>query len=231
MRLDYWIASQMRKPSGLLGYVVGIGLALNNRRASEWVVSILNIQPTDHVLEIGFGPGLAIQAAAASATQGWVVGVDFSKTMLRQATRRNARAIKEGRVTLEQADAAQLAYSEVTFDKVFAINVIYFWPDPTPYLREMLRVLKPGGSLGIYLVPENEVRHLKYTQTSVYNMHTPEQVAELLKQQGLTRIRFEARMNMPFTGICVLAEKPASAELRFADGDPKPNNDRSRTHN
>jgi ubiquinone/menaquinone biosynthesis C-methylase UbiE len=60
----------------------------SNRQRNRWVVSLLGVQPTDQVLEIGFGPGVAV-AALARAGAGHVYGIDHSAVMLRQASRRN----------------------------------------------------------------------------------------------------------------------------------------------
>src|SRR5437899_9533240 len=56
------VARQLRRPRGLFGRVIGRGLARRNKEANDWTVSLLDIQPTDRVLEIGFGPGLAVRS-------------------------------------------------------------------------------------------------------------------------------------------------------------------------
>jgi len=65
----------------------------DNRDANYWTVGLLDVKPTDHVLEIGFGPGLAIQKVAAIVSKGLVAGVDSSETMLKLAQKRNAASI------------------------------------------------------------------------------------------------------------------------------------------
>jgi ubiquinone/menaquinone biosynthesis C-methylase UbiE len=70
------------------------------------VVSLLDVQPTDRVLEVGFGPGIAIsELSQRVGPSGHVFGVDRSAVMLEHATRRNAAAIRSGFVTLSQASA------------------------------------------------------------------------------------------------------------------------------
>ncbi len=61
--------SQFAHPKGLLGRFVGIILALKNRERNAWTISTLDIQPDDQVLEIGFGPGQAIQEIAKTQLQ------------------------------------------------------------------------------------------------------------------------------------------------------------------
>ena len=95
-----------------------------------WSVSLLTIEPTDSVLEIGFGAGATIQKIAASANEGYVAGVDFSHTMVRVALKRNSKAVKAGRVKLKYGNATSLPFEEAVFDKVLSIHSLYFWPDP-----------------------------------------------------------------------------------------------------
>lgn len=63
-------AAQAGRPSGLLGRVMGRIMGWHNQPDNEWTISLLKIQPTDHVLEIGFGPGRAIQLAAGLPRMG-----------------------------------------------------------------------------------------------------------------------------------------------------------------
>ncbi|MHC4265878.1 MAG: methyltransferase domain-containing protein, partial [Planctomycetota bacterium] len=70
----------------------------SNEERVQWTISLLNISPNDRVLEIGFGPGFAIELISKIATEGLVVGVDHSEVMVRHASKRNARAIRDGKV-------------------------------------------------------------------------------------------------------------------------------------
>ena len=146
MGLYHRLAEQFRRPTGFLGRLAGFFFRIN-REGIEWTINLLTIQPTDHVLEIGFGPGHGIQQVARLATQGRVAGVDFSETMLHQASRRNAAAIAAGRVELCLSDASILLYPENTFHKVYATNVVYFLKDPLANLQELRRVMRSGGRL------------------------------------------------------------------------------------
>jgi protein-L-isoaspartate O-methyltransferase len=119
MGLWHRLAQQFRQPTGFLGRLAGFFFRIN-LEGIEWTINLLAIQPSDHVLEIGFGPGHGIQQVARLAAQGRVAGVDFSETMLQQASRLNAAAIEAGRVELRLGDASALPYPDNTFHKVFA---------------------------------------------------------------------------------------------------------------
>jgi ubiquinone/menaquinone biosynthesis C-methylase UbiE len=98
------------------------------------VVSLLGVQPADQVLEIGFGPGLAV-AELARVGAAHVYGIDHSGVMLRQASRRNAVAIRAGLVTLMRASVDQLPPAlDGPFDAILAVNSLGFWPAPAQRL-------------------------------------------------------------------------------------------------
>src|SRR5262249_13527227 len=103
------------------------------------------VQPSESVLEVGFGPGVGIAFLAKSASAGWVAGIDPSAEMVEQARARNARAIGAGRVELRQGAVKRLPFENATFDKALAINSMQVWSDAVGGLREIHRVLKPGG--------------------------------------------------------------------------------------
>ena len=153
--LDRDVIGQAHHPRGAAGRVTAWEMAHrpSNRQRSRWVVSLLDIRPADRVLELGFGPGVAI-AALARAGAAHVYGVDHSGVMLRQASKRNAAAIRAGRVTLIKASADQLpAGLDGPFDAILAVNSLGFWPAPGQRLAELRRRLAPGGRLAIASQP------------------------------------------------------------------------------
>src|ERR1035441_1683323 len=145
--LDRDVIGQGHHPRGAAGSVTGWVFAHrpSNRQRNGWVVSLLGVQPADRVLEIGFGPGLAV-AELVRAGAGHVYGIDHSGVMLRQASRRNAAAIRAGRVTLINASADQLpAALDGPFDAILAVNSLGFWPAPAERLADLRPRPAPRG--------------------------------------------------------------------------------------
>ncbi len=194
-------------PTGFLGVLAALHMTHDNREANYWTVSLLDINPTDHVLEIGFGPGLAIQKVAAIVSKGLAVGVDSSETMLKLAQKRNAASIAAGRVELKKGDISSLPYASESFDKALAVNVIYFLADPIANLQELHRVTKPGGRVALFLEAKEKLAKMGALLDGVYTLYTAEQVVQLLNQAGFTRAWFETRVFSYGGGICVLGEK------------------------
>ena len=148
--------SQYRRPSGKLGRKIGGEMARDHLPENLWTVARLDPRPSERILEIGFGPGVAIAELAKVVTSGLVAGIDFSETMVEEASARNAAAIQAGLVDLRYGDAAELPFADASFDKAYSIHSIYFWPRPLDALRELQRVLKPGGMLVITMLPKDK---------------------------------------------------------------------------
>jgi ubiquinone/menaquinone biosynthesis C-methylase UbiE len=154
-KLAMAIRSQFRQPQGVAGWLAGWEMALrsSNRQRNVWAVGLLGVEPTDRVLEIGFGPGIAIRELSRRATHGLVCGVDHSAVMVRQATRRNAAAVRAGRVVLRLGAAEHLPAFAEPFDKVLAVNNMGMWREPDAGLQALHRLLRPGGRIAIVSQP------------------------------------------------------------------------------
>lgn len=143
------------RPKGLLGRLGGIILARTKRDFTQWVISSLEVQPDSKVLEIGFGPGVAIQILAAKASTGFVAGVDYSHEMVEQAKARNAKAIEAGLVELQHGSVEKLPFADGTFDRALAINSLQVWFDAMAGLHEIRRVMTVGGKIGLGFTPSS----------------------------------------------------------------------------
>jgi SAM-dependent methyltransferase len=141
------MTSQFDHPSGITGRLAGLLMALTNRDMHRGALDLMEIEPADVVLEIGFGSGLLIAGLTAQIATGFVAGIDVSNSMVRQASRRNRVALRNGRVELLQASVSAIPYPDGMFDKVYSLNTAHLWPEPESNLREVKRVLQPGGWL------------------------------------------------------------------------------------
>ena len=135
------------RPAGVLGRLGGMIMARTNQWMARRTIDLLEVQPSDRVLEIGFGPGVGIEFLANAIPSGWVAGIDPSEEMVEQAAARNATGIETGRVELTLGCVECLPFANDTFDRALAINSMQVWPDAVAGLREIRRVLRPGGRL------------------------------------------------------------------------------------
>jgi ubiquinone/menaquinone biosynthesis C-methylase UbiE len=186
--------SQFAHPKGWLGRFVGVILALKNIERNAWAISLLDIQSDDQVLEVGFGPGQAIQEVAKLTPNGFVAGIDLSDVMVVQASKRNAATIRSGRVLLRQGAESPLPFEDNKFNKVFAVNSMQFWSNPIVGLEDVRRVLKPGGRVVITIQP-------MWAKTEEEVQSVAEKLVFQLKQVGFKQVRLEARQSKPITTV------------------------------
>ncbi len=118
---------QFQHPRGFWGEVAGHILALTTGSRNDWTLSKLNIHPNDHVLEIGYGPGIGIYKCAKNIHSGKVIGIDISSTMKEQASRRNRPFIESGIVELKVDTVESLEIPTNYFDKIYSVNSVMFW--------------------------------------------------------------------------------------------------------
>lgn len=179
------------RPSGLLGRLGGHIMARLNQDCAFWVIGLLKLQPSDKVLEVGFGPGLAIERLAErEPSAAFVAGVDVSCEMVEQAKKRNAEAIARGCVALRQGAAEHLPFDDATFDKAMAVNSMQVWSDAIAGLREIHRVLKPGSRIALGFTP--------------YSGQANRGLSELLTAGGFSQAHVVERER----DFCALATKP-----------------------
>lgn len=147
-----WVTDRAaRRPTGLLAQAV---YADPTEHQSGWehVLDALRPGADDRLLEIGCGGGGLLDWALRTGCR--AAGVDHSQDMLALASERNAEAVRDGRLDLVQADAAELPFEDGTFTAVAMANVFAHLPDPVAVLRECRRVLDPAGRLAVATISE-----------------------------------------------------------------------------
>lgn len=135
-------------PKGFWGRKTMRAMNRGHDKLTDWGLSFLPVNGEDKVLDIGCGGGRTVNKLA-KATANTVWGVDISTTAINEAFRTNRKEVKQDHVILCKADVAALPFDNDTFDVVTAVETIYFWPNPLENLKEVCRVMKPGGHLMI----------------------------------------------------------------------------------
>src|SRR5262249_30700773 len=97
--------------------------------------------------EIGFGNGRTVPDVISQATDIQYAGIDISQTMLEAASRFNAALVAAGRASFHLGSAEHMPFADAAFDRVFSTGVIHFWAEPDASLREVRRVMRPGGTM------------------------------------------------------------------------------------
>jgi ubiquinone/menaquinone biosynthesis C-methylase UbiE len=194
------VSKQFGKPEGFLGSVAGFIMSKrgSNIERTEWAISLLNIQPSDHVLEIGFGPGVAIQQMSELAMEGIIYGIDHSDLMVKKASDRNREAILSGKVKLTAVSVAQLPPFDEPVDKVLDINTFQFWEDPVNSLKEVKKNMKYNGMIAIAHQPR------KPGSTEQDSDDAGDKFSKYLEEAEFKNVRIEKKMMKPVPTVCVL---------------------------
>jgi ubiquinone/menaquinone biosynthesis C-methylase UbiE len=120
---------------------------ISHSGVTDWGLTHVSIEKRYTILDVGCGGGKTIQKLAAIAMEGMVYGIDYAKGSVAASRGKNAHLIQAGRVEIHRASVSQLPFPDNKFDLVTAVETQYYWPDLVKDMQEILRVLKPGGTL------------------------------------------------------------------------------------
>ncbi|HEY5889187.1 MAG TPA: class I SAM-dependent methyltransferase [Acidimicrobiia bacterium] len=138
--------SEIERWSGFKSWA--FSLVQGNAKRNLELVRFAGIGPGDRVLDIGCGPGAALEAADAAGAES-VSGVDSSPSMVIRASRRVPSAV------VKEGSAEAIPFDDEAFTAVWSIATFHHWADRDTGLGELFRVLAPGGAF--YLV-EGELK-------------------------------------------------------------------------
>jgi ubiquinone/menaquinone biosynthesis C-methylase UbiE len=159
-------------------------MAWETRPENAVALELLQLQPTDRVLEIGFGHGRTLAAAARLVGESRVAGVDVSPEMVALARKRTPGS------DLRLADSSHLPFADSSFEKVYAVHTVYFWKQPLEHLKEARRVLRAGGRLVLGFRPRGNPAVADFSP-AVYTFRSAEEIKDLLLSAGFRSVRLE----------------------------------------
>ena len=208
-------AKQLRQPQGAAGVKVGIVMNNGNEVLYDFTFSTMQVEENETILEIGFGNGKFFNKLFSRAANVKISGIDYSETMLKEACEKNLASIKNGKLLLQQGNSDHLPFADNSFDKVFCINVIYFWDDPEKHLEEINRVLQPGGKFYATIRSKSSMELMPFTKYG-FTKYTEEEWKEVLNKTPLNFLKTERFDEPPMNfknaplniySLCLIAAK------------------------
>jgi len=180
--------SQFAKPTGIFGKVLAKGMARGHKDFYKNAVKAINPKNDDEYLEIGFGSGLFIKKYISHVSK--IAGLDYSKDMVELAIDINEKLVESGKAEFIQGDASSLPWDDNDFSVVAAIETFFFWTETEKSLKEIFRVLKPGGRLIIEMAfnKDDGVEHKKKIKKMNLKLYSGEEMKKLLKEAGFSEI-------------------------------------------
>lgn len=182
-----------------------------HRAVTEWGLGHVTIGRRFTILDVGCGGGGTVAALASQAGDGKVCGVDISPASVDTARRTNAELIESGRVDVRLASVSALPFGNDTFDLATAVETHYYWPQPVANAREILRVLRPGGTL-VIIAETYRGRRMDWLFRPVMRLLlratylTPAEHADWLKAAGYAGVEVDTEASNGW--VCVVGRKP-----------------------
>jgi len=206
--LKAYLVSQFGNPRGFVGALAGHIMArrASNLKRNLWTIELMELKPTDQVLEIGYGPGFALEEVCKRLKDGIAMGLDRSETMFEMARRRNRQPILDGRlklaVGLVEEKSAQDDYSlSGPFNVIYAVNVAMFWREPIEILKTLRRRLVEGGRTLLTFQPRSGAR------TDGAAMASGEKIAQQMRDAGFAEVKIETLKTISPMAVCVIGRK------------------------
>lgn len=203
--------SQCQKPRGWLGRFVLWNMNSRHSKVTDWGMAHVSVETHYTILDVGCGGGRTVSKLAAMAAQGKVYGVDFSEASVAASKRTNARWIEMGRVEIRHGSVSQLPFPDGMFDLITAVETHFWWPNLPGDMREVFRVLKPGGMLiliaEVYKGANTTMARLceKYAPQTGLKLLSIDEHRELLAATGFSDVQVDTDPGKGW--ICVTGKK------------------------
>jgi SAM-dependent methyltransferase len=183
---------------------------ISHCQLTNWGLSHLSIGQQDTILDVGCGGGGTVHKLAKIAANGKVHGIDFSNESVTVSCITNKLFIQTGRVEIQQSSVSCWPFSDSMFDLVSAVNTHNFWPDLVTDMREILRVLKPGGKLivigSVYKGGKYDKRNQKYAELIEMAFPSLNELYEAFWRAGYSKVQMFENYNRGW--ICSIGRKP-----------------------
>ena len=183
------LGRQLRRPSGFFGGLVSKMMEVRNKTAYDKILKDLDIKKGDKIFEIGYGPGWGINLIAKAGLATIISGIDYSDLMFFKAGTKNKKFIDIGMVKLQHGDLLTANTGTEKFNKIFCLNVIYFWPDLHQAFTRVNAMLEKGGLYCIYMDHEKDYKNLKFTAD--FCKYSIEEVVTALKNADFEFIGYK----------------------------------------
>lgn len=170
-----------------MGILTSNLMAKSNRSNYITLLQDLQVQPEDKVLEIGYGPGVGIELLANTCQTCCINGIDFSPLMYKRASCRNRKFIRNKRVKLLLGDFLNVKINSIDYDKIFCINVVYFWDNLRQPFERIKLLLKEEGVFCFYMAGRDFFIEKNFTDR-VFNKYTIEEVVAALHAAGFSKV-------------------------------------------
>jgi ubiquinone/menaquinone biosynthesis C-methylase UbiE len=186
-------------PRGLVGRFVGWVMPLGHSSIYKRVAPVLNLQPEDDVLDVGCGAGYFLKRYASHVNS--IAALDYSEVMVKMATHKHKDRIVAGTAEIVHGEASSLPWDDNRFSAVTSMGSFIGFPKPLESLKEMCRVLRPGGRavISIEYNAEDGKDHSKEVEKYGMGVWTEDEVRQMMEEAGFSEvsIKYDKGLGMP----------------------------------
>lgn len=213
-----FMAQQLRKPSGNFAPKIGQKMNLVNKPLYDLTFDVMKLKKNDCILEIGFGTGKFFDQLFSSENEIQIKAIDFSEAMVEEASKRNQDAVSSGKLDIKLGTSESIPYPDQSFDAVYSNMVVYFWDQPDEHLKEVKRVLKPGGIFYTGMRTRESMLVFPFVEYG-FNLYSTKEWEKILNRNGFkveeTHRRFDPQLDfegnkLSLESCCIAAKKKAS---------------------
>jgi len=195
---------QQMLPRGLGGYIAGWIMPVFHSTIYKRVYPVLDLRPQDDLLEVGCGSGHFLLKYASHVKS--IAGLDLSDVMIKIANRKNRKRIREGTAEFIQGDASELPWDDNRFSAVTSMGSFIGFPDQLESLKEMYRVLRPGGRavVSIEYNAEDGVDRSKMIEEWGIQLLSEKDIRSMMEEAGFKDISFTYLKSMGMPRMMIL---------------------------
>jgi len=179
---------QVALPRGFTGRIAFIFMNRGHKSIYENVARVLELQPDDDLVEVACGNGYFLKKYASHVRS--VAGLDLSELSVKLAAKRNKDRVAAGTAQFVQGEATQLPWEDDKYSAATSMGGFPMFPKPLEALKEMHRVLSPGGRAVVVIEwnAEDGKDHSKEIKKYGMWLWTADDVRNIMSEAGFSDI-------------------------------------------
>lgn len=182
------LETQLSSPKGSEGIILGKTMHASNIGMTLATIDLLNIESRSTVVELGHGNCGHLDVLMSTADEIQYFGFEVSQTMYEEASKLNTYS-KASFVTY---NGTNIPHPTASVTCVFSVNTIYFWKNPSKLLREIERILKPGGRCIVTYANADFMEQLPFVRTK-FKLYDSKEIQDLIATSPLILESLEER--------------------------------------